>query len=271
MDQNSIIKLKDHQGRIYAELKQNLESFRHFAKHSHPTFSLCMVGAGEIGITYHPSTEVKLYPGQIALFCPDQVHLTHPLSPVPLPYYNLHFEKAWVLEMQQQIFDTERLLPMREFIISDQNYGTELMEIITRISQQTLSRGEAEAALTALLKRLFLEYTDSTSPLDEALLFEEVKQFILSHLNQNISAATIAAHTGYSTAHISRRFKQHFGLTLQAFLIDQRIHHAKALMLQDTNLSLAEIALEAGFYDQSHFVRNFKKAYAVSPHAYKNK
>jgi len=35
-----------------------------------------------------------------------------------------------------------------------------------------------------------------------------------------------------------------------------------------SDLSLAQIALEAGFYDQSHFIKNFKKAYAISPHAY---
>ncbi len=269
MDQSSIIQLRNKEGFAYAELKQNQEQFQNFAKHSHATFSLCMIGAGEIPITYHPDTERILHPGQIALFFPDQVHLTQNLTTTPLPYYNLHMNKEWVLAIQQQLFDTPNLLPMKEFIIHDECYAAALMEIITQINQETTSPAEIEESIIILLKKLFLQYTDTQHHSEEERLFEEIKQFILEHIDQEISAASIAAHTGYSTAHISRRFKQRFGLTLQAFLIDQRIHHAKALILQDSHLSLTQIALEAGFYDQSHFIKNFKKAYAISPNAYK--
>ena len=269
MPKECIIRLRDTEGFVYADLKQNLEHFQNFAKHSHPSFSLCMIGAGEISITYHPDTEVILRPGQIALFCPDQVHLTRNLSDTPLPYYNLHFNKAWALTIQQQLFDTQKLLPVKEPIISDARYATELMEIITQINQDLLTQSETEAMITALLQKLFVHATDAQHIPEEETLFEEIKQYILEHIDQEISATTIAAHTGYSTAHISRRFKQRFGLTLQAFLIDQRIHHAKSLMLQNSDLSLAQIALEAGFYDQSHFIKNFKKAYSISPNAYK--
>ncbi len=269
MTEDSIIQLRDAEGSLYAELKQNLEHFQNFAKHSHPTFSLCMVGKGEISITYHPDIQVTLRPGQIALFYPDQVHLTRNLSPIALPYYNLHIDKAWTLHIQQQLFDTKKLLPMKEPVISDGLYATELMEIITQVNQGLLTEQKTETTITTLLQGLFRDYADAAPMPEEEALFEEIKQYILEHIDREISAATIAAHTGYSTAHISRRFKQHFGLTLQAFLIDQRIHHAKALMLEKSDLSLAQIALEAGFYDQSHFIKNFKKAYSISPQAYK--
>ena len=269
MNQSSIIQLRNKEGFAYAELKQNQEQFQNFAKHSHATFSLCMIGAGEISITYHPDTHTVLHPGELALFHPDQVHLTQNLTTAALPYYNLHINKAWVLAIQQQLFDTQTLLPTRMPIIQEAHYATTLRKIITQINQETTSPAEIEDRIITLLEKLFLQYTDTQHHSEEERLFEEIKQFILDHIDQEISAASIAAHTGYSTAHISRRFKQRFGLTLQAFLIDQRIHHAKALILQDSHLSLAQIALEAGFYDQSHFIKNFKKAYSISPNAYK--
>ncbi len=269
MEKECIIRLRDKEGSVYAELKQNLEHFRNFAKHSHPTFSLCMIDAGEVGITYHPDHHVTLYPKQIALFHPDQVHLTRNLTDTPLPYYNLHIDKAWALSIQQRHFPTEKLLPMQAPIITPESYATELMDIISQIDQKLLTDRDIEKRITALLERLFITYTDEEGHTDEELLFDQIKTYILEHIEQEISATTIAAHTGYSTAHISRRFKARFGLTLQAFLIDQRIHHAKALMLQNSDLSLSQIALEAGFYDQSHFIKNFKKAYSISPNAYK--
>ena len=269
VEKECIIRLRDEEDFVYAELKKNLEHFKNFAKHSHPTFSLCMIDAGEIGITYHPDTKITLHPGQIALFHPDQVHLTQNLTDAPLPYYNLHMDKAWTLAIQQKYFQTEKLLPMKTPIITEEYYATELMDIISQINQTLLTDTKIESKLTSLLERLFITYTNKESHIDEEQLFDQIKTYILEHIDQEISATTIAAHTGYSTAHISRRFKAGFGLTLQAFLIDQRIHHAKALMLQHSDLSLSQIALEAGFYDQSHFIKNFKKAYSISPNAYK--
>jgi len=271
MDRPSVIQLRDKEGFVYADLKQNHEQFQHFAKHSHATFSLCMIGTGKISILYHPDTHTVLHPGELAIFHPDQVHLTQNLTASALPYYNLHINKEWVLAIQQELFDTEVLLPTSTHIIQEAHYATALKKIISQINQETSSPAETEERVITLLKKLFLQYTDTRHHTEEERLFEEIKQFILEHIDQEISAASIAAHTGYSTAHISRRFKQRFGLTLQAFLIDQRIHHAKALILKESHLSLAQIALEAGFYDQSHFIKNFKKAYAISPNAYKSK
>jgi AraC-like DNA-binding protein len=229
-----------------------------------------MIGAGEIGITYHPDHHVTLHPAQLALFHPDQVHLTRNLTDTPLPYYNLHIDKAWALSIQQRHFQTQKLLPMRSPIITQESYATELMDIISQINKDPhTQQAQIENTLSTLLERIFIAYTDEEGHTDEELLFDQIKTYILEHIDQEISATTIAAYTGYSTAHISRRFKARFGLTLQAFLIDQRIHHAKALILQNSDLSLSQIALEAGFYDQSHFIKNFKKAYSISPHAYK--
>jgi len=267
MIQNRIVHLRDRDGNIYGELKQNLESFTNFSKHSHTTLNLCMIRDGDIDIIYHPNDLVRLHPQQIAIFYPQEVHITGNPSIASLPYYNLHLEVSWVMDIIQEECSSDELIYLTSHIIEDCIYAKELTSIIKQINDNHTSK--IEVSIANLIIEIFRNHTAKSGSIETEKLFDEIKAYILEHIDQEISATTIANHTGYSTAHISRRFKEQFGLTLQAFLIDKRIQHAKALMLKDNKLSLTEIALEAGFYDQSHFIKNFKKAYSISPNAYK--
>jgi AraC-like DNA-binding protein len=267
VDSDRIIKLHTAEGIFYADYKHNRESFEHFAPHSHHTFSLSRIREGAIAIAYHSGEEVTLLPGQVALYHPDEVHKTRNLTDRPLVYDNLHIDTAWALGIQQRMYETDALLPMREHLITDPHIQEAFAHAVSVIWQGEYL--QAEAAITQMLTRLFAEHTDPAVPREEDVLLEQIRRFILVHMDEKISATSIAAETGYSTAHISRLFKKRFGLTLQAFLIDQRINRAKSLMIESPELSLAEIAVEAGFYDQSHLVKNFKKAYSISPNHYK--
>ncbi len=65
-----------------------------------------------------------------------------------------------------------------------------------------------------------------------------------------------------------RKFKSKTGHTFSEFLLRQRISKGLDMML-NTTTSLTEIAVESGFYDQSHFIRHFKRFFGVSPSQYR--
>ena len=62
------------------------------------------------------------------------------------------------------------------------------------------------------------------------------------------------------------QFKQSTGLLPRQYLIRCRVEQAK-LLLHDGRMTIAEIAHEVGFADQSHLTRNFQRAFGVSPGA----
>ncbi|WP_292663438.1 AraC family transcriptional regulator [Nitratifractor sp.] len=100
------------------------------------------------------------------------------------------------------------------------------------------------------------------------LLCESVARYLHEHLDDPPSLEELSRHFGYHPDVLNRRFKRRFGLSLRAYLIDRRLHRAKALLLEGGH-SVARIAAEAGFYDQSHFVKAFKKAYSLPPGEYR--
>ncbi|MFA9374988.1 MAG: helix-turn-helix domain-containing protein, partial [Poseidonibacter sp.] len=54
-----------------------------------------------------------------------------------------------------------------------------------------------------------------------------------------------------------------------AFLVNKRIEKARNKMLNNKEISLAQLSSEVGFYDQSHFSKVFKRVFAISPNKYR--
>lgn len=74
----------------------------------------------------------------------------------------------------------------------------------------------------------------------------------------------LAARQGMSTSRFERGFKKNFHMTPVAYHLQVRLRHARSELLAGTK-SIGEIALEYGFFDQSHFTKKFLAAYGVPP------
>lgn len=77
----------------------------------------------------------------------------------------------------------------------------------------------------------------------------------------------ICSRSGYSAGHLIRAFRQHFGLTPHAYLINRRIQLGQRELKRGK--SIVEVALSAGFTDQAHFQRTFKRLVATTPNQYR--
>jgi AraC family transcriptional regulator len=82
------------------------------------------------------------------------------------------------------------------------------------------------------------------------------------------SVGEVAAVLGVHPVHLARRFRAEFGLSPGEYLRRCRLERARRWMRRSTS-PLAEIAAAAGFVDQSHFTHAFRRAYGVSPAAYR--
>ena len=93
---------------------------------------------------------------------------------------------------------------------------------------------------------------------------EEVRDRIHAELALRPSLTGLARSVGVHPVTLARRFRQAFGYTVGEYVRQLRIERA-AHQLVGTELSLAEIALAAGFSDQSHFSNLFREHVGLSP------
>ena len=100
-----------------------------------------------------------------------------------------------------------------------------------------------------------------------------VEKEMVSYIQQNftgkISLKEFGEQFHLSEKYISRYFKEHFHITLSQYITYLRLENAKQL-LQDTDLSVTETAMQSGYQNVSYFIRSFKKTYGISPLKYRN-
>jgi len=83
---------------------------------------------------------------------------------------------------------------------------------------------------------------------------------------EDISLRDIAEAANVSPYHLARLFKQSMGTPPHRYLVQVRVQSAHALLALGTEKrSLAEVAAAAGFSDQSHLTRHFKRVLGVTP------
>lgn len=80
----------------------------------------------------------------------------------------------------------------------------------------------------------------------------------------DISIQDIADELGISRYHLCRVFKESQGMTLLEYIAEIRMRHAKQL-LEETDLSVSEVARQVGFNNVTYFHKRFKQSFGITP------
>jgi AraC-like DNA-binding protein len=98
---------------------------------------------------------------------------------------------------------------------------------------------------------------------------DQVHELLQDRFSENLSLDEVAAAAGISADHLSRSFRQCHGCTVGEHVRRLRVEFA-CRQLAASGRPLVEIALNAGFTDQSHFTKTFKRLMGVTPAVFRN-
>jgi AraC family transcriptional regulator len=122
-----------------------------------------------------------------------------------------------------------------------------------------------EGLTLELLAILVRRRRESTRPGSPPAWLRRVREALNDrHPERELRIADLASLAGVDPAHLARTFRGHYGMTAGAYLREVRVQRA-ADALARSSAPLSQIALDAGFADQSHFTRVFRTAYGVTP------
>jgi AraC-like DNA-binding protein len=97
-----------------------------------------------------------------------------------------------------------------------------------------------------------------------SLQMRRATELLEAHLDGDIALQQVAEACELSVSHFARAFKQTFRTPPYRWLIERRVDRARDLMT-NSRLSLADIAIQCGFADQSALNRSFKRIHGVTP------
>lgn len=94
--------------------------------------------------------------------------------------------------------------------------------------------------------------------------------FVQQHIDREISIDHLADMACVSKPHLTRLFRQAFGVSPRQYIIRKKIQHAQKLLLT-TGFTVQQIARSIGIGDVSYFIRLFRKNLGFTPQDYRNK
>lgn len=97
---------------------------------------------------------------------------------------------------------------------------------------------------------------------------ESFEQVIYEHLFKTVPIETLAEKTNRSLTSFKKEFRRHFNAPPHKWFVKQRLIHSRLLLIS-TNRSISEIGNECGFPNTSHYIKLFKRAYRMTPAAYR--
>lgn len=124
-------------------------------------------------------------------------------------------------------------------------------------------------AMAAHLLRQYRASATRGAATDGGLLPRQLKrvtEHIEAHVDRRLALAELAAVAGVSASHFKSLFKRSTGLPVHQYVIRRRVERARLLLLEPS-ASIADVAAQTGFANQSHLARWMRRVAGVTPTA----
>jgi AraC-like DNA-binding protein len=243
-----------------------------YAAHCHETFSIGAITAGA-STYFNGDARARISRGTLVLINPQTVHACNPIDGQPWSYLMFYVDAHWLGALQHELGASSdgRFVPYAAIQSVDPRlFGalTQLHACLTDPQGETLHK-------QSLAVEFFTQLQQTLAPAPHGATSEPLRQlrraadYIAEHCTQALRLEDICQAAGLSPSYLIRAFKQHYGMTPHAYLLNRRIQRSQHWLRQGREL--AEVALAAGFADQAHFQRTFKRQLAATPGQYRDR
>lgn len=246
-------------------LAVSVGSNRRFARHCHDQY-----GIGVFDVGGHRSASgrgmVEARPGDVVTVNPAEVHDGVPLGGAVRRWRMLYFDEVVVREAAFGLMDhTQATYEFKSPVLCDPRV-LPLFDDVFRLCRG--GRGVANDALLQeqSLLRLLAHLGDPVRPNREhgvAAGIAEAKAAIDASPTHDFTLTQLAALSGVNRYQTIRMFARATGFTPHAYLVQRRVELARDLIRGGN--SLVDVAMAAGFSDQSHLTRAFVARFGYTP------
>ena len=244
------------EGQIFGELKYTSRVFSDYTKHFHRDLGIALIENGSLTITFKEQP-VTLDNHSIAIFNPEEIHRSNAIDAEG--YYVLFLNYDWCQEIKKDFLFSQN-------IINNQALYNRLKELFYQILKGNIEANQTK--LYAYIKELFSRYATLNRKREKDLTVQ-IKEYVSSHNEEALSVADVAKYIGYDNAYLIRFFKREVGMTLQQYILNEKVNCAKDFLRYSHFRNLSDVAVHSGFFDQSHLNRNFKGLFGTTPKKYK--
>jgi AraC-like DNA-binding protein len=232
---------------------------RGFEPHRHDTYGIGVTTAGVQVFRYRGLQRVCL-PGQLHILHPDEAHDGRPGTEDGFGYRILYIPTELVRGALGG-----RALPFVADPVQEPNpMARAIVTLLAELDDPISELGCAEIAVAAADCLLSLsDSRDRRRATVDIRAVELVREYLAAHAREQTPASILEDIAGTDRFTIARHFRWAFGTSPDRYRTQRRLALAQAAI--ESGQSLAEVAGETGFADQSHMTRQFKRTYGLTP------
>lgn len=242
-----------------------------YRRHAHPTWTVALMHRG--AAQFDAERRHYIAPGgHVFVIPPEVVHTGEPVTPDGYSYAVLYLPTELLARVADE-HAARAPRSAREIVIRDPVLASVLRRLHDRVAAEAEPLAIAEA-LELALAALGPHLESGIAPPGGAArnrgrshaAVRRAQAVLDERWAENVSLGELAAHAGLSRHRLVHAFRDRVGLPPHAYQISRRVREAQRLIR--AGASLAEIALDCGFYDQAHLTRTFRGIVGVPPGRY---
>ncbi len=253
---------------------RQLAELRWHPPRSHTDHVLTYVAAGSVEM--HLGETVQAQPGCVLIFPAGVPH--EPVRGHELEFWGLRFcASCFALDeghAHMSPFHRVRRGALPMVRVPHARRGRVLDLFSDMASELRAGQPESGELLRSMLLLLLAEVRRAMPaaplPSDSPGFVVDALTFIQREALRGVSLRDVAAAVGRAPAHVAATVKKQTGHTVGAWITSIRVAEA-ASRLVHTDDSIADIAQAVGWRDPTHFIRQFRRAYAITPAAWRRK
>jgi len=255
-------------GMPYVQAVYGVNVANEFRRHIHEGFCVGIVEKGARAISCGGATTIIPEEG-LFVINPGESHACKSLVEGD-SYFIVCVEAAYMAAIAAQISEQAPIVPhFKDVLLHDEKLAVEIRRFFALV-EQTSSSLERESVLYSFLSTLIMQYGDAP-PIpcrmgSHARAMKRVCEFIRMNYSQDLSLKQLSRAACLSPYYFQRLFLENTGISPHDYLVQVRIKKARELL--SAGHSIAGVALETGFVDQSHFTRCFKGSTGITPGSY---
>ncbi len=180
----------------------------------------------------------------------------------PLTYQSE--QNATTLSIQFESYGLSYLLGISAAELNKQVVETELIlnKSIIELREKIIDQSTFENRVRVIEEYLFKTFQAKKD-------ITGIVKHITQHRNfSQLTLKRMSTACGYSQKHVIANFRHVIGVTPKKLQNLLKINQSLALLSSQSPASIAQIAYDCGFFDQSHFIKNFKEVTSLTPQAY---
>ncbi|MGB3294634.1 MAG: AraC family transcriptional regulator [Phormidesmis sp.] len=245
--------------------------FQHrLGKHFHNAYAIGLNEGGQ-GRCLHQQATHYHAPGSFNCIDPYEVHTGEPASEDGWAFRTIYISLPAIKQALAQLGWSEQKLPhFPKIVVNDPSLRSHYRDLFQVLSKSP-SQLTQQSLLLQFLSRLFSKHAQllprqrGAKPESKAVAL--IRDYLEAHCVENVSVDDLAKLTGLNPYYLIRCFCQQVGVPPHRYKQHWQLLAAKQALHSEK--PLAGIAVEYGFYDQSHFSRAFKQTFALPPGAYR--